>query len=328
MHEGEQKNAALEKVSRFEIDDPYLNEEFEVGFEETIQTPYSRHELHNLYRTKNGKKLFVEKYPDSTIDNEFPSFVETPDFMNEFFESNLLNSMMGYGILDKEKFLVPSIKLSRTRGNRAYYSEYIHDTFSSTHPFGVDEIEKIAFANNMSIEKVTSLREEEFFSASRKTVEMYDKFLNDFHKKENASPLALLHLVAGDKDRTLANYRYKVSRSPDDTYHFQFAVLDMAGGWGEHRNKTGSIALNLLLDLTKDEVMSYWPQIKSVIKKSDLVNRITEKLPLPQEFKDRKRNDVVNNIYRMEDLVDEEFLEKDDYKLQRMLASRKFDFME
>ncbi len=296
-------------VKQIEIEGAYLDEPLDGNFIGKINAPFFKGEFHFLVRTKKNKKLFIEKYPRLTLDGENTSIDDSPEFMNEYFESNLLKVMIASGILKKEKFLAPSIKLSNNK-DIAYYSEFIPNTISSLN-VELEKFERIAAANNISIEEAKSkLNSDEFGLMNGKAEKMTYSFREELTTKENAAPLALLQLISGAGIRNMSNYRFQIDKTQIEEPKFKIVIMDLAGGLGNRRDEPGIIDENLLSNLTREDVMAYWPKIKTFIEENDLVNKIIDKLPVPQELKDIKRNEVLSNINNLENLLAAEFADR------------------
>lgn len=284
------------------IDEPFKKESDEYEIEE-IDTPFSRYRNHAVLETVSGKK-YVEKY---NLEEVGGKDIETFDFINEYFESQLLKEALRYGILDKKRIIVPDIKLHKDAAFEGYYSEFIDDMFT-----GAGTPREIANYNNINIlsykeglvkwpiEKLAKLEDE------------YKKFINNcldlLLKKEIGIPLGVLHLISGDKDRVSMNYGFKIEKEKDGEL-IKIVVLDMAGGRGHNRNKTGSIGGNLFCKANKDEIMKYWLIMKEIINEK-LISKIFEKIPVftpkGKEMKENKLKEVLNNISNIESLVESE----------------------
>lgn len=289
----------FDRLGQIGIDKPFLDEDILIGHEKIIKTPLSTHEReHLIVKTISGKR-YLEK-PISEMDyNRYDTISHTTGYINEFFQSRLLLAMKEVGVL-KEQILVPSIKL--TTGNPfAYYSEYIPDTFSCMDLNG-ELFKKIAIANDISIKTARGLSENAFTFAYGVMQAMDKDLIKELRKKENAAPLALLHLVCGDRDRAMSNYRFQKTAKKNI---YNIAVLDMEGG---EENTKGFIGINLLADLKVNEVMSYWPYLESIIVSNALVTKISEALPLsvPPNRIDLKKDEVIYNMKHIRVLVEEE----------------------
>ncbi len=298
--------AAEINSEEIKIEYPYLNEPFDPDFEEEIDSSGSRQSFHFLFRTAQSHQQFIKKYPEEKNDGEFSKIWENQDYLNEFFESNLLKAAIAKGILDKDKIIIPSIKLD-PESDDVYYSEYISDTISAT----IIEVESIAILNGLSYKDADQMEDLFVSKYYDKAFALWRKFLKDLRKEEIAAPLSLLHAVAGDFDRAANNYRFKIIKDENGEVDFKIVVLDMAGGWGEYRGIKGFIKSILLRDLDKETVMKYWPRVKEFIEKDDLVNKILEKAPLSKELKGKKREEILGNINNMEILIDKEFEESE-----------------
>lgn len=284
------------------INEPFKKEsdEYEI---ETIDTPLSRYRWHSVLETESGKK-YVEKYNQKEIRGK--GDVETPDFINEYFESQLLKQALRYGILDKNKIIVPDIKLQKGAG-RAYYSEFIENIFTSaksSREFAdYHNINESEYENNKvrwQAEKLWEIDGE------------YDKFIEScltlLLEKETGIPLGILHLIAGDKDRVRTNYGFKTEKEKDDEL-IKIVVLDMVGGRGNNQDKHGNIGDNLFGERNKDEIMKYWLIMKKIINEN-LISKIFEKIPVftpeGKEMKENKLKEVLNNMNNIENLIENE----------------------
>lgn len=90
----------------------------------------------------------------------------------------------------------------------------------------------------------------------------------------------------------------------EDTEKCKLVVLDMAGG-GQRRIGS-AIGTVLLKSIKEEQVLPYLKNIKEFVTQ-ELVNAIIEKIPMPQEMKDKKRQEVMQNLANIELLLDEEF---------------------
>lgn len=282
------------------INEPFKEESDDYAIEE-IETPLSRYRHHFVLETESGKK-YVEKYNQKEIEGK--GEIETPDFINEYFESQLLKEAFKYGILDKNKIIVPDIKLQKGDA-KAYYSEFIENIFtsakSSRELSEYHNINKSDYENGKvkwSIEKLRKMDEE------------YDKFIgncmNLLLKKEIGIPLGLLHLITGDKDRVRSNYGFKTEK---DGELIKIVVLDMAGGRGENKDTYGCIGQHLFGESSRNKIMEYWQIMKEIINEK-LISKIFEKIPVftpeGEEMKKNKLKEVLNNMNDIENLVESE----------------------
>jgi len=294
------------EIEKFRAESPYFDEllknenELEDGYE-IIDTPTSRSGgYHFVMETKSGRK-FVEKYPEKNEDEDFKKNHETMDFINEYFESNLIKYAISIGILDGNKFDVPSIKLDPEEDG-AYFSEFFPNIINGLK--GGDVLNAMAVINNLPKEAIDKLPMDQYAHFKKQYSKYLDIFWKELTKKENAIPLALIHLVAGDFDRNMSNYGFQISKSADEI-DFKIVILDMAGGWGENRQWKGRIGNVLLKNFSKDEIMQQWEKIKSYITEG-IVEKIVKQIPFDDELKSKKRDEVLNNIKNMEKLVEEE----------------------
>lgn len=311
-----QKVEKAEKLDIIEVEDPFVRENFDRDFEEYIDTPYSGHKEFLIRQTEKTKKLFVEKHPysdegeDKYVDG-FPLIYDTMDYTNELFESNLLKIALANGILNKDKIIIPSIKLDVIYEGCeeeacSYYSEYISDTICGASFEATDEA--VALLNDISVEDVNPpLSLGVWSKLCDKAEKKFMNFLEESKKSENAIPMGLLHLVAGDMDRVSTNYRFKIEKTECGDVDFKLVALDFAGGRGKTPPEGGTIGRTLFFEHSKEDVLRYWLLVKDFIVRNNLVNRVIEMAPFPLEIKNKKRDEVLLNMDNMEKLIDAEF---------------------
>lgn len=295
----------IEKLN-FEPENPFIEkildeDELEDGYK-TIDTPVSRSGgYHFIMETESGKK-FVEKYPEEAKDGNYQKIYETVDFINEYFESNLIKYAIAIGILDEKKFKVPSIKID-PKIEGAYFSEFIPNVVNGSR--GGDIFGALSTINNLPREIVEKLPYEQYINLEKQYSNYIHAFWNEFGKKENSMPLAIIHLIAGDLDRNMSNYGFQISKSKEGKINFNIVILDMAGGWGENRQRKGIIGSVLLKSFSKEEVIQYWEKIK-VYFSEDVITKIFNNIPFDNELKNKRKIEIFDNIKNVEKLIEEE----------------------